>query len=317
MTLLTEKPWKKITAAVRRNPGKCFVAVAYFGQGGSELLPLKLGSVLVVDFSEAAVRTGRVSPKEIQILLKRGVEVHSVTNLHAKVFVVGDTAFIGSTNVSRYSANTLIEAVVRSTARQLVGKAKTFVKSLRGEQVTPEFAGKMAGIYRPPKFGGGSRKPEKIMNTPTHAPTWVVQLEPGQRSQEAKIAEKKGRTTARRSLRSSNRFEVDDFDWEGDRFDERVNQGHLIVQVLETGPGHFLVSPPERVLHVKRYRTPERKQGYLVFLEKPLRRRRKTLKRLRRDLGKSASLLRPGSNLAKLTDAKFIHRLHQLWPGIS
>jgi hypothetical protein len=318
MILLTEKPWKKITAAVRRTPGNCFVAVAYFGQGGSELLPLKRGSILVVDFSEAAVRTGRVSPKEIQILLKRGVEVHSVANLHAKVFVVGDAAFVGSTNVSGYSANTLVEAVVKGTARRLVGKAKTFVKSLRGEQVTPEFAGKMAKIYRPPKFGGrGLRKSGKIGDTPIHAPTWVVQLEPGKRTPEARFAEKKGRAIARRGLRSSSRFEVDDFDWEGNRFDKRVNQGHLVVQVLEASSGHFLVSPPERVLHVKRYRTPDRKQGYLVFLEKPLRRRRKTLKRLRQILGKSASLLRPNSDLAKLTDAKFIHHLYQLWPGIS
>ena len=64
----------------------------YFGTGGAELLPLRPGSLLVVRFDTEAVRSGQTNPSEIIKLLSRSVEIHACRNLHAKVFVFGDTA---------------------------------------------------------------------------------------------------------------------------------------------------------------------------------------------------------------------------------
>jgi|ERR1017187_265865 hypothetical protein len=167
MKLLTDEPWKAITRAVRKSPGKCRVAVAYFGRAASKLLPLRRSSVLVIDFSEGAVRAGQVCPNEVLRLLRRGVEVHSVTNLHAKVFVVGKAVFVGSTNVSQSSANTLVEAVVHCADPALVRQSVKFVESLLGEHITPEYAQQMAKIYRPPKITGGARKTRTAINSKT------------------------------------------------------------------------------------------------------------------------------------------------------
>jgi hypothetical protein len=103
ISLITTAPWDRIQSLVEKHPGKCHVAVAYFGSGASRLLPLKAGSVLVVDMSERAVKSGQTKPSEVSKLLRDGVEVHSVENLHAKVFVVGNRALVGSTNVLHLS----------------------------------------------------------------------------------------------------------------------------------------------------------------------------------------------------------------------
>jgi hypothetical protein len=84
--LRTSRVWDHITGLVKKQPTKCSVAVAYFGSGASKLLPLKKGSILVVDMSERAVRSGQTKPSEVLKLINVGVETHTVDNLHAKVF---------------------------------------------------------------------------------------------------------------------------------------------------------------------------------------------------------------------------------------
>src|SRR6185369_13773316 len=175
-------------------------AVAYFAAGASKLLPLRKGSVLVVDMSERAVKSGQTDPKELIELLNKGVEVHSVENLHAKVFVLGDRAFVGSTNVSRRSADHLREAAIETVARSVVAACRQFVESLRGEPVDVEHAAAMAKLYRPPKVAGNGRRRRRGSNvdarTPAHAPLWAVALEPNGYDSEDESEANKVRPTA-------------------------------------------------------------------------------------------------------------------------
>src|ERR1019366_9999502 len=97
---VSDNIWPQLTTAVRDSRQRCAVAVAYFGKGASNLLPLAQGSRLVVDASERAVASGQTCPADLFKLLKRGVTIYSVPNLHAKVFVLGRAAYIGSANVS-------------------------------------------------------------------------------------------------------------------------------------------------------------------------------------------------------------------------
>src|SRR6266566_1106224 len=96
-TLVASGIWGKITKAASASAASANVAVAYFGARASELLPLKQGSRLVVDFSERAVKSGQTCPADILKLIRAGVDVYNVPNLHAKVFVFRNRAFIGST----------------------------------------------------------------------------------------------------------------------------------------------------------------------------------------------------------------------------
>ena|ERR1700722_610119 len=151
--LVTTAPWDRIRTLVQKQPGKCHVAVAYFGSGASKLLPLKAGSVLVVDMSVRAVKSAQTKPSEVARLLRDGVEVHRVENLHAKVFVVGTRALVGSTNVSFTSANGLVEALLETNAQEPVRLCRDFVRSLKGEMISSAHAKRMQHLYRPPRFG--------------------------------------------------------------------------------------------------------------------------------------------------------------------
>lgn len=69
--LLTDHTWDRITE-LAKNAKVGMVAVAYFGQGASRLLPLKKGSVLILDLSLSAVKSGQTCPAEVSKLIRRG-----------------------------------------------------------------------------------------------------------------------------------------------------------------------------------------------------------------------------------------------------
>lgn len=54
---------------------RCAVAVAYFSEGASSLLPLAKGSRLVVNASERCVASGQTCPADLIKLVERGVAV--------------------------------------------------------------------------------------------------------------------------------------------------------------------------------------------------------------------------------------------------
>jgi hypothetical protein len=69
--------WKALTASAKSARKPALVAVAYFGQGASKLLPLPAGSRLVVDASDNAVKSGQTQPSDLKRLQKRGVVIYS------------------------------------------------------------------------------------------------------------------------------------------------------------------------------------------------------------------------------------------------
>jgi hypothetical protein len=154
---ITQGLWPAITTAVMKASGRCDAAVAYFGRGGARRLPLSRGGTLVVDMSLAAVKSGQTRPADVLPLLRKGVAVYSVDNLHAKVVVAGRRAFVGSANVSNRSARHLVEAAIETADPAAVRASRAFVRSLAGEPVTPNFARDRQKLYRPPRFvrGGG------------------------------------------------------------------------------------------------------------------------------------------------------------------
>src|SRR5262249_21814683 len=135
-TLRTRDVWRRISALARtKRRGPAFVAVSYLGAGAADRLPLRTGDTLVTRFDDLAFKSGLVDPKEVVEYITRGVEVHAVANLHAKVFVLRDRALIGSTNVSDHSADRLIEAICETDSYRVVASAKRFVNSLRGDVI--------------------------------------------------------------------------------------------------------------------------------------------------------------------------------------
>jgi len=123
---LSARIWPRLRQLARTGRRRAYVAVPFLGRGAARRLPLRRGDVLITKFDLAAVRAGLVNPREVVAFIKRGVEVHSVANLHAKVYVFGRTAFVGSANVSASSEDSLIEAGCQVTSLDVVAECRAF-----------------------------------------------------------------------------------------------------------------------------------------------------------------------------------------------
>jgi hypothetical protein len=306
---IAQDVWPRMTGAVRDSRRACMVAVAYFGAGASRLLPLPKGSRLVVDASERAVRSGQTCPADLKRLVKAGVRVYSVANLHAKVLVLGRVAYIGSANVSSRSASQLVEAVVRTTEESVVRAARAFVQAHCLHELTPAVLERLARIYRPPLVPGGargrkaaarsSRRPTlpRLMLAQLHLETWSAQ---DQAAHDADLRVAKERREHPRS------FELESFRHAGKC---PFRRGDVVIQVTNEGGGRILATAPGNVLHVRTRRYGARQVSF-VYLECPVRRRRSTTS-LARALGRGAKkrLRRNGT----VRDADFARALLAAW----
>lgn len=289
-TLHAHGVWSRLSVLARRSKG-AFVAVPYFGSGASKLLPLKKGSTLVVKFDQEAVRCGQVNPKEVIRLINKGVDVHACANLHAKVFVFGDIAIVGSANVSSSSANSLIEACVEVRARRFAATCQRFVESLAGDRVGLEFARTMIPLYRPPQFGRPGkvkeRKSRRVL--PRHADLWLVSLISTEWKDIDYQQEEAGWLHAERALTDSRGSAIDTFAWSGPGFLDKVRRGERVLMSTREKQ-KVLVSPPGRVLDIRRYRVKSRRKA-IVYVEVPKDKRRRELKSFLKSLGPAAKAL--------------------------
>lgn len=306
MKLITADVWTHITRAAKACPSQAWVAVAYFGAGASKLLPLKKGSTLVVDMSHSAVASGQTCPAEILKLLEVGVDVYTVSNLHAKVFVFGNRALIGSANASWNSSRVLVEAVVATENRHLVAAARRFVRGQRFQMVTPEYARSMAKLYKPPKFGGGggSRKTHGRPNVPV---VHVLHLKHVRLSREERSFDREQTALAKKQRKKPRSSRVESIKWEGRC---RLQPGDVVVQITEERDRRKMVSPAGNVLRVRRFGE-QREAIRFVYFEIPKRLRRLNLKTIVRRLGPAAR-----GHLAKdraIRNVAFARSLLSLW----
>ena len=311
--LITSDVWPRITAEAKKAAKRSHVAVAYFGTGASRMLPLRKGSTLIVDMSLGAVTAGQTRPSEVLTLINHGVEVHSVENLHAKVFVLGNRTLVGSSNVSGNSARNLIEAAVSSDNRKLASACRSFVKGLRGEMVTRDQAEKLQSLWRPPRFEWAGRRSGQTGHEPKHETLWAVPLVKRGWDNDDKKAEKAGEPLAKRRLSSKPDSSLQRFSWTGAAFLKRLKNNHLVVEVTDYGNRRFMVSPASRVLSIERFKVGAQFRA-IVFLASPAAARRKNLKVVVKSLGPSAKTLKDLSGPTVIRDRAFAHALLHLWP---
>lgn len=282
--LITSKIWPTISAAAKGTKRPAHVAVAYFGSGASKLLPLAKGSRLVVDASIPRVKSGLTCPAELKKLHKKGVLIYSVPNLHAKVFVFGSKAFVGSTNVSNNSAGTLVEAVISTTNKKAVSDAKGFVQSLCLHELGPEMIDSLAKLYNPPKFTSqGKDEPgvEKPVDGPIFARVLLAQLNRDEPPAESEKAQKTGLKKAKKEMKEPKRHKLDDF-WHKGNCSYRL--GDIVIQVVKEGDGRRMVSPPATIVHLEPWQDKKKKYTF-TYLEMPNKKRMR-LEKLASKLGK-------------------------------
>jgi hypothetical protein len=309
--LITEGVWRRITK-LANTKGQHYAAVPYFGASAAELLPLKKGDQLVVRFDKGSIKTGQVDPREIVKLIKRGVDVHACSNLHAKVFAFGHAAIVGSANVSRNSASSLIEACAEVNSASFALKCRRFVKSLCGDHIHLEHAQSMVKYYRPPAITGRLTKNRKrvAVPLPAHSGLWFVSLEIKEWS-EADIQEaNQGRDTAKSRIDDINKSRIEEFVWYGSDLVYGVTRGERVLMSTSLNNSKVLVSPPGRVLDVRRYREKGRKRA-IIYVEVPINKRRRALQVLKRRLGSQKSKLGNIHSTRRIRDPRLVYAIDQ------
>lgn len=155
--LIDDEVWQELKRlAARKRRSSALVAVPYVTK---PLLDLRSGDVLVVDLSEGVVASGLTNPAALRRYLRDGVELYSSPGLHAKVFVLGDTAVVGSSNMSKSSEDDLREAILVVRDRTVVRSAADAVLRLRGPQIGKSELDAATKLYRP--AGAGPKRPKR------------------------------------------------------------------------------------------------------------------------------------------------------------
>jgi hypothetical protein len=241
-SFVTNGIWKSISSAAKRSDAPVYASVAYFGKGASKLLPLPTNSRLVVDASIGAVKNGQTCPADLKAMQKRGVRIYSIPNLHAKVYVFGGTAFIGSANASNHSAGTLIEAVIQTADKGIMRSAREFVRGLCLDELGPERLDYLAKLYRPPRFANGAKRSSKKHGIRPELPRLLLaQLENESPPSETKATVRDGLESAKKKRKHGRNYTFDYFWWRG-TFPYKV--GDKVIQVTEENSRLSLVAPP-------------------------------------------------------------------------
>jgi hypothetical protein len=278
--LIHGRVWPKLSQAACKSRARAYVAVAYFGEGAESLLKLSKGSILVVDASDGAVRSGQTCPASLETMVDNGVKVFSRSGLHAKVFVFGTTVYVGSANVSNNSAKKLIEAVVAIKDRRIVSDARQFVRKNCTKPLGPRELARLSKLYSKPEWqpgesnGGGEDKDQSVR---------IVRLIDYEPPEEMWGTIEKGERAAKRKMKNKSDYILYDFYW-GPK--HRFVEGELILPIHRQSDGRVFVCPPSSIVEITPWR--RKKSGKtIVFLEMP-RRRRVQLEKLARYLGRGA-----------------------------
>lgn len=310
--LLSGSVWGRISK-LSQSSLSTLAAAPYFGSGATNLLSLKEGDTLVVKFDREAIGTGQVDPREIIKAIKKGVNVHSCANLHAKVYVFGKTAVVGSSNVSQNSERHLLEACVETTEKNTVSSVRRFIKRLLGDRVGLDYAQEMVSFYRPPiRSTSTQTRTRKNKQLPVHSDLWLVSLvEGGWRDIDYEQAEK-GRPEAKKALKNPRSSRLDEFNcWEKNL--SRYKVGLRIILCTKTSDGEALVSPPARVVKVQKY-TAKGKRRAIIYLETPKKYRRRKIDAVLRSLGPNATHLGNPRRTKQLRQPELVYALGRLWP---
>lgn len=143
--------WKEIKRLAADTAGPRSVAVAYVGVDSTGALNLQRGDAIHCALSLRNARAGVVCPGELVKLRKAGVRIYADEHLHAKVYLFGRAAVVGSANVSQRSQK-LAEAAVVVRESRAIRAIQSWFEEREDEEVSDLFLTKCNDAYRPPTW---------------------------------------------------------------------------------------------------------------------------------------------------------------------
>lgn len=271
--LSNETLWQTISARIKAAQ-HVDAAIAYFGQGGAEMLPLRDGDRLIVDMSPATVRAGGTDPREVGKLIRRGVQAFTRRNLHAKVVVADNSVISGSANVSKRSQHLLDEAAIITNDQSAVRRAREFIDRLCTEPIRPEYLEECKRLYRPPRIDGTRTNEKRSQKRTRHAKLWLVNLSDKSLPESEFELYEQSETKAEELVKDEVRSAMDSFNWPfKPRMADELELGDWIIQAIRYADKTITVFPPAQLLLIDSYiRDVESgKQRYVFHLEAPKR----------------------------------------------
>lgn len=224
-------PWPQLAKALK-SAKRRIVVTPFIGKGVEDMLHLRDGDVLIVNATVGNVRSGNVNPNELLRIRRDGaVRLFTAAPLHAKVYVADDRVFIGSMNASQVSRDSLVEACIETTERQICRAVVAWVQELMYQPLTREQLDDLVKEYRPAKTVFRRKKGAPRVK---QVATWILNM--------------KGTIDA--ELTSSNQQKVDrateGLDREIEPFEIWMGPGRRITRAAKPGDEVFIIDRDKR-----------------------------------------------------------------------
>lgn len=242
---LSNEIWSTIKR-LAENSKRTKVAVAYFGTGGAGKLKLKKGDTLILAISLKNVKAGQVNPFEVEKLLKKGVFIYNMPNLHAKIFLFDRKVIVGSSNISENSETALIESGILTDDIKVISHANKFIENNSIEKVEQDYLEVCKKIYNPPKFYG-----KKLAKTDSKkfkgqlSRLWVIGTK--YKTVNNEISES-AEERFEKKITNKKKFTVEKITYpETARALKEISEGDIIIEIY-TDNNKSIVYPPKRAL---------------------------------------------------------------------
>jgi len=311
--LLLRNLWSEIGRLSQR-ARRVEAAIAYVTSESH--LKMGKGDLLVVNASEAAIRSGETSARVLRKLHRRGVSLFSAPSLHAKMVLVDQRVMIGSANASLSSASALDEAAILTDTPVVVSQARSFVRQLARDSEplnTPQLKRLLAikVVRRRGQRALSKKRPRRIKAAGTN--TWIVStvdLEDGEYADEQPAVDQ----ALDRIKRTQPKADPTWIRWTGQSgFRKNARNGDMLIVMTAKRSGRkpYCIDPPttllwrqDRANWVRFYHNPD--------LARPLRSVKwPEFQQLCREAGIRR---RVTANTVRALSATEAAELHRLWP---
>lgn len=123
--VIADDYWTEV-ARIAKSARRKEAAIAFVTR---DLVGFRRGDRLIANAARIQIANGSTSARLLLALQRKGVDIYSCENLHAKVLVLGNYAVIGSGNMSAHSKKWLESAYVTNDA-VAVANAKAFLEKV-------------------------------------------------------------------------------------------------------------------------------------------------------------------------------------------
>jgi len=124
--------------------------------------------------------------------------------------------------------------------------------------------------------------------------------------------EQAGWSRAEKAIRNPQDSGIETFVWWGPGFLDKVKRGERVLMNTKMDSGKVLVSPPGRVLDIRRYRV-KKKIRAMVYVEVPKRKRGRNLASFMRALGPIAKSIGNPRRTKRLSEPELIYMLSRVF----